>query len=143
MDGVVENNPSIGMTEYELRHYWSYMPVRALRERIIYWLGGLIGGPWLESLWYGKYSSLHQVRRRFGDRMVVEIYTKDKTWIELPMRCFLLMSSLDQNLLDEECWSWIKSQRESAGVSAPAVKAPAAAARTLKKASGVSDVLSL
>ena len=128
-----------GMTEYELRHYWSYIPVRTLRERTISWLGELIGGSWLDGLWYGKYSSLHLCRRRFGDRMAVEIYRKDRTWISLPMRCFLLMTSLDREALDEECWSWIRSQRELSGAAAPAARAVVSA----KAGGGSSDVLSL
>ncbi len=126
---------SSGMTEYELRHYWSYIPVRTLRERTIFWLGELIGGSWLDWLWYGKYSSLHLCRRRFGERMAVEIYRKDRTWISLPMRCFLLMTSLDRGALDEECWSWIRQQRGPAGAAVPAVVSA--------KAGGSSDVLSL
>ena len=102
-----------GMSMYELRHYWSYMPVRTLRERTISWIGSLVGAGWPETLWLDKYSGLHECRRRFGDRQVVELYRRDKTWIELPIPCFLLMTRLDRFSLDEACWTWIREQREA------------------------------
>lgn len=102
-----------GMSMYELRHYWSYMPVRTLRERTISWIGSLVGAGWPETLWLDKYSGLHECRRRFGDRQVVELYRRDKTWIELPIPCFLLMTRLDRLSLDEACWTWIREQREA------------------------------
>lgn len=102
-----------GMSMYELRHYWSYMPVRTLRERTISWIGSLVGAGWPETLWLDKYSGLHECRRRFGDRQVVELYRRDKTWIELPIPCFLLMTRLDRHSLDEACWTWIREQREA------------------------------
>ncbi len=102
----------------DIRRYKGYMPVRMEREDALYWIGGLVGGGWLDALWKSKYSGYHEVRYRFGDVQQAQLYMKDKSWRGVPIGIWLKLSEMDLNVLDDECWSWINGERLAFGCHA-------------------------
>jgi hypothetical protein len=67
-------------------------------------------------LWLNKFNNQHIVRYRFGNKNIVQLYLKDKTWKEIPINIWLMFTSMDTKLLNKECWDWIKKERELIGV---------------------------
>ena len=104
--------------------YRGYMPVRMEREDTLKWIGGLIGGNWLNSLWLSKYSGYHEVRYRFGDIQEAQFYMKDKSWKGIPISMWLKFTEMDRSALDDECWKWITQERKSCGAQPRKVVVP-------------------
>lgn len=120
-----------------MKRWWGHLPVRTERERLIRWIGGVVGPGWLDDLWLSKWSGAHFARCRWGDRQVVQVYRRDKTWLEMPVAVWIRMSGLDDGALDEGCWRWIKSERERLGIS------PGKAVSKAVSGKSASDVLRL
>lgn len=100
----------------DIKKYRSFLPLEMEREDIIYWLSNLIDEKWEEKLWLNKFNNQHIVRYRFGDKNVVQLYLKDKTWMEIPIDMWLLFTSMDTKVLNEQCWNWIQKERNKTGI---------------------------
>lgn len=100
----------------DIKKYKSFLPLEMQREDIIYWITDLIDEKWQKQLWLNKFNNQHIVRYRFGNKNIVQLYLKDKTWKEIPINIWLMFTSMDTKLLNKECWDWIKKERELIGV---------------------------
>lgn len=100
----------------DIKKYKSFLPLEMQREDIIYWITDLIDKKWQKQLWLNKFNNQHVVRYRFGNKNIVQLYLKDKTWKEIPINIWLMFTSMDIKLLNKECWDWIKKERELIGV---------------------------
>ena len=100
----------------DIKKYRGYMPVRMEREDVLYWLGELIGGKWINELWQSRHSGYHEVRYRFGDIQEAQLYMKDKSWKSVPIGCWLKFTEMDVNVLDDDCWRWVINERSDRGV---------------------------
>ena len=100
----------------DIKKYKSFLPLELEREDIINWLTNLIDKKWEQNLWLNKFNNQHVVRYRFGDKNVVQLYLKDKTWLEIPIDMWLLFTSMDTKVLNNKCWKWIQNQRTAFGI---------------------------
>ena len=99
----------------DIKRYKGYMPVRMEREDTVRFICKIVGGNMEQSLWFGKFNGRFTVRFRFGDINEAQIYTKDKTWIPVPLPIWMQLMELETDKLDKDCWKWIESQRQAFG----------------------------
>ena len=101
----------------DFKRYRGHLPVRMEREDTLLWLGDIIGPPWPDRLWVGKYGGLHVVRYRFGDVNEIHFYTREKEWRRMPLPLWMKAVPRDIAGLDAECWQWILGERRWCGAA--------------------------
>lgn len=100
----------------DIKKYRGYIPVRMEKEDSVRWLAKVVGKEWEDTLWYDKRCRMHFVRYRYGDVNEIQFYRKDKTWIGMPIDCWMKVIHLDISMLDDACWQWIRERRRECGV---------------------------
>lgn len=100
----------------DLKKYKSYLPIKSEKEEIIDWINNLIDNRWKNNLWLNKFTNLHIIRYRFGDKNVTQIYMKNKKWKEIPLPIWLIFTEMNLKSLNDDCWNWIKKERLNLGI---------------------------
>lgn len=95
----------------DLKNYRSYLPIKQERNEIIYFINELIGNNWINMFWFNKFSQDFIVRYRFGNKNVVQIYLKNKSWYNIPLHLWFKFSPQNKNKLDQDCISFIHDEQ--------------------------------
>lgn len=105
------------MKKKDLKKYAVFLPIRWEHESIFAKIEELIPG-YCKNIFRAYWLDRYSLKIFYGEKQVVRIPEKDgKTFRYIPLSIWMkLGESLDDGILDDEIWSWVKQERSKLGI---------------------------